>query len=73
VFQRIIKVLQELDPSGLAARDFLWLAEVLEILVVGADTNRMLSTKEERAATFEAKDHAQQFLIVCIVVGFCRK
>jgi len=58
VFQRIIEILQEFDPSGLSAGDLLRLAEVLEIFVVGEDAHRMLRAEEQGSATFETKDHA---------------
>jgi len=58
VFQRIIEILQEFDPSGLSAGDLLRLAEVLEIFVVGEDAHRMLCAEEQGSTTFEAEDHA---------------
>jgi hypothetical protein len=44
VGQFIVKVLQVLDPAGLSASNLLWLAEILKVLVVGVDLNRMCSS-----------------------------
>jgi hypothetical protein len=71
MLQYIVEILEKLDPLGLAARDFLWLSEVLEILVVSTDANWMLGTKEEGATALEAEDDTEKFLVVGIVVGFC--
>jgi hypothetical protein len=73
MLQCVVKILQELDPPGLAARDFLQFSEVLEVFVVSADMNWMLSTKEEWTATFEAKDHSKELLVMGVVVGFGQK
>jgi hypothetical protein len=55
VGQFIIKVLKVLDPVGLSASDLLQLAEVLEVLVVGADFNWLCSAKEEGSTTLESE------------------
>jgi hypothetical protein len=70
VLKRIVEILQKLDPPGLMARDLLRLAEILEVLVVGSDTNGVLRTKEERAATLETKDNSKEFLIMGVIVDF---
>jgi len=72
MFQRIIEILQEFDPSGLSAGDLLWLAEVLEIFVVGEDAHRMLRAEEQGATTFEAEHYTRKFAIVDVVVSFGR-
>jgi hypothetical protein len=73
VFQGVVKILEELDPPGLAARDFLWFTEVLEVFVVGTDTNRVFSTKEEWAAALKTEDNPKEFFIVGVIIGFRRK
>jgi hypothetical protein len=73
MFESVVEILQKLDPLGLSARDLLRFAEVLEVFVVGADADRVLSTKEEWAATFETKDDAKEFLIMSVIIGFCRE
>ena len=70
MFKHIIEILKEFDPAGLAARHLLWFAEILEVLVVRQDSNRMSGTKEEGAATLEPKDNARQFTVVDVVVSF---
>jgi hypothetical protein len=44
MFKGVVKILEELYPPGLPAHDFLWFMEVLEILVVSADTNGVFRT-----------------------------
>jgi hypothetical protein len=44
--------------------------EVLQVFVVSADTNGVFCSKEQWAATLEAKNHAEQLLIVSVVVDF---
>jgi hypothetical protein len=73
VLQSVVEVLEELDPAGLAASDFLRLSEILEVFVVGADANRVLGTEEERATTFEAENNTKELFVVGVVIGFRRK
>jgi hypothetical protein len=69
VLQGVVKVLQKLDPPGLAAHDLLRLAEILEVFMVGVDTNWVLGTEEKRATTLETKDNAKEFLVVGVIIG----
>jgi hypothetical protein len=55
VGQFIVKVLKVLDPVGLPTSDLLRLAEILEVLVVGADFDWLCSSKEEGSTTFESE------------------
>jgi hypothetical protein len=55
VRQFIVEVLEVLDLVGLSTSNLLWLAEVLEILVIGVDLDRVCSAKEERLTTFESE------------------
>jgi hypothetical protein len=55
------------------AHDLLWFLEVLEVLVVSADTDRMLRPKEKWAATFEAENYSKKLLIMGIIVDFGRE
>jgi hypothetical protein len=71
VFEGVIEILEELDPAGLAARDLLRFPEILKILMVSADTNRVFSTEKEWMAAFEAKNNTKEFLVMGVVVGFC--
>jgi hypothetical protein len=73
MLQCVVEILEELDPPGLVAHDFLWLLEVLEVFVVSADANRMLGTKEEGMAALETEDDTEELFVVGIVVGFCWK
>jgi hypothetical protein len=73
VLQGVVEVLEELDPAGLAARDFLRLPEVLEVLVIGADANRVLGTEEERATTPEAENNTKELFVVGVIIGFRRE
>jgi hypothetical protein len=64
--------LKVLDPAGLSTSNLLWLAEILEILVVGADLNRMCSAKEEGSTTLESEQDSCEFLVMGIIVLFGR-
>jgi hypothetical protein len=70
VGQLIIEILEVLDPAGLVASDLLRLAEVLEILVVGSNLDRLCSAEEEGSTTFESKENRCEFLVVGVVVLF---
>jgi hypothetical protein len=71
VGQFIVEILKVLDPAGLATSDLLWLAKILEVLVVGSDFNWLCSTEEEGLTTFEAKEDRCKFLVVGVIVLFC--
>jgi hypothetical protein len=71
VFELIIKVLEELNPSCLAADDFLWFTKVLQVLVICLYFNGELSSKEVGSATFESEDDASKFFIIGIIILFC--
>jgi hypothetical protein len=70
VGQFIIKVLKVLDPVGLSTSNFLWLAEILEVLVVGANLNGLCCAKKEGSTTFKPEQDSGKFLIVSVVVLF---
>ncbi len=44
VFEAVVKVLEELHPSGLTACNFLWLSEVLQVFMIHSDHNWMVGT-----------------------------
>jgi hypothetical protein len=71
VGQFIIEVLKVLDPAGLSTSNLLWLAEVLEVLVVGSDLNWLCSTKKEGSTTLESEQDGCEFLVMGVVVLFC--
>ena len=72
VFQRIIEILKEFDPPGLSARDFLRLAEILQVLVVREDADRVLCAKEEGVPALEAEHYTRELAVVDVVVSFSR-
>jgi len=55
------------------ACEFSGIMEILEVLVISANTNRMCGTEEQRVTTLEAKDHGSKFLIMSIVILLCQK
>jgi hypothetical protein len=71
--QFIVEVLQVLDPAGLSASNLLWLAEVLEVLVVGTDLDGLCGAKEEGSTTFESEQDSGEFLVVGVIVLFGRE
>jgi hypothetical protein len=70
VGQFIVEILEVLDPVGLSTSNFLWLAEILEILVIGSNLDRLCSTEEEGSTTLESEQDGCKFLVVGIVVLF---
>jgi hypothetical protein len=70
VGQFIVEILEIFDPAGLSTSNLLWLAEVLEVLVVGSDLNWLRGTKEEGSSTLEPKQDGCEFLVVGVVVLF---
>jgi hypothetical protein len=70
VGQFIVEVLEVLNPVGLSAGNLLRLVEILEILVVGANLNRLCSSEKEGSTTLESKQDGCEFLVVGIVVLF---
>jgi hypothetical protein len=70
VGQFIVKILKVLDPVGLSTSNLLRLAEVLEILVVGANLNRLCSSKKEGSTTLESEQDGCEFLVVGVVTLF---
>jgi hypothetical protein len=70
MFQDKIKVLEELHPPGLVAGDFLWLAEVLKVFVVGSDSDGVVGIQEIGVATLKAVNNGSHLLIMDIVVSF---
>jgi hypothetical protein len=72
VGQFIIEVLQVLDPASLSASNLLWLTEVLEVLVVSTNLDRLCSSEEQRSTTFKAEQNSCEFLVVGIVILFGR-
>jgi hypothetical protein len=48
--------------------NLLWLAEILEVLVIGMDFNGMCGSKKERSTTFESKQDSGKFLVVGVIV-----
>jgi hypothetical protein len=66
--QFIVKILKVLDPTGLSTSNLLWLTEVLEVFVVGADLDGVRSSKEKGVTTFEPEQDSCEFLVVGIVV-----
>jgi hypothetical protein len=71
--QFIVEVLKVLDPAGLSASNLLWLAEVLEVLVVGANLDWLCSTEEEGSTTLESEQDGCEFLVVGVIVLFGRE
>ena len=51
----VVEFLEILNPACLLARDFVWLSEILEILMIGMYFDWVCSAKEERSSHFEAK------------------
>jgi hypothetical protein len=73
VGQFIVKILEVLDPVGLATSNLLRLAEVLEVLVVSANLNQLCSAEEEGSTTFESKEDRCEFFVMGVVVLFGRE
>jgi hypothetical protein len=72
VGQLVVEILEVLDPAGLTTSNLLWLAEILEVLVIGADFNGVCGSKKEGSTTFESKQDGSEFLVVGVIVLFGR-
>jgi hypothetical protein len=70
VGQFIVEILKVLNPAGLLTSNLLRLAEVLEILVVGANLNQLCGSKKEGSTTLESEQDGCEFLVVGVVVLF---
>ena len=70
MFKGVVKVLEEFEPACLSAINFLRLAEVLEVFMVGPDANGMFRSKRERATALKPIDYGGEFFVMCIVVAF---
>jgi hypothetical protein len=70
VGQLIIEILKVLDPVGLSTSNLLQLAEILEILVVGMNLDRVRSSEKEGSTTLESEQDGCEFLVMGIVVLF---
>jgi hypothetical protein len=46
VVEHKVEVLQEFHPSGLPARDLLWLTKVLEVFMICSNMNGVFGAKE---------------------------
>jgi hypothetical protein len=68
--QLVVEILEVFNPLCLTAGNLLGLMEVLEVLVVGANLNRVCGTKEQRATAFKPEDYGSKFFIVGIIVLF---
>jgi hypothetical protein len=73
VRQFIVEVLEVFDPLGLSTSNFLWLAEVLQIFMVGADFDGVRHPKKEGTITFESKQDGGKFLVVGVIILFGRE
>jgi len=72
VFEGVVEILQKFDPAGLTARHLLGFPEVLQVLVVREDANRVLRAKEEGASALETEHYTREFAIVDVIVPFRR-
>src|SRR5260221_9184574 len=70
MFECVVEILEELNPSSLSSSDLLGLTEVLEVLVVGEDPDLVFSSEEQSTTTLESKDDPCEFFIMHIVVLF---
>src|SRR5258708_19666481 len=73
VIETVVEILEEFHPLGLASCDFLWLTEILEVFVICADHDGMISAKEIQATTFEAVYNGCHFFIMDVIVLFRRE
>src|SRR5260221_12614269 len=70
MFECVVEILEELNPSSLSSSDLLGLTEVLEVFVVGEDADLVFSSEEQSATALESKDDPCEFFIMHIVVLF---
>src|SRR5260221_9220357 len=70
MFECVVEILEELNPSSLLSSDLLGLTEVLEVLVVSEDPDLVFSSEKQSSAALESKDDPCEFLVMHIVVLF---
>jgi hypothetical protein len=70
VVEHEVEILQELHPSGLPPCNLLWLMEVLEVLMIRSNMNRVVSAEEVGAAALESIYNGSHLFIVDVVVSF---
>jgi hypothetical protein len=70
VHEFIIKVLEVFNPTSLAAGNLLGLVEILKVLVIGMNLNRVCHSEEQGATTLEPKDNSSELFVVGIMVLF---
>jgi hypothetical protein len=59
VLKSIIEILEELDPLGLVACDFLQFMEILKVFMICADADRVFRAQKERSTALKAKNNAE--------------
>ena len=67
-----VKVSQVEEPSSLTSVQFLGLAEVCQVLVVGEHLHWKGGTVEIVSPRLQGSDNSKKLLIVDIIVLFCR-
>ena len=65
-----VKILEEHHPAGLGMREFLGLAEVSQILVIGEQSDGMSGPLQVMAPVFESMNDGEQLLIVDVIIPF---
>ena len=65
-----VEVLKEHHLPGLAARQFLGLAEVSEVFVIHEQGDGMSGSLQVMLPVFKSMDDGKQFLIIDVIVSF---
>ena len=65
-----VEILEEHHPVGLATREFLGLAEVSQILVIGEQSDGMSGPLQVMAPVFESMNDGEQLPIVDVIISF---
>jgi len=58
VFDGVVEILEEFNPSRLAFRNFLWFSKVHEVLVIHANSNWLFASQEVTPSFLEPKNDA---------------
>ena len=66
-----VKVLEKEGPVSLAMREFAWIFEVGQVLMVGEDRDRMWGALQVLLSFTQSKDDSEKLLIVDVIVMFC--
>ena len=69
-----VKILEKEGPASLATREFVWILEVGQVLMISEDRDRMWGALQVLFPFAQSKDDSKKLLIIDVIVAFrCRE